>query len=178
MIVLVMGAAGCGKSTIASLLAERLGCAFLDADQLHDAASKAKMAAGTPLDEDDRRPWLEAIHAVLEQHSLAQQRLVVACSALRRSHRQVLGRNIDELRVVFLDGDPELLARRIRQRHEHFFPAALLADQLAILEPPAGEQALRLDIGDAPQTLIEQILDWLALPPQPLAAQIRQDIGR
>src|SRR5690606_25917915 len=107
MIVLLMGAAGCGKSTIARLLAERLDCEFLDADLLHDAGSKAKMAAGVALDEDDRRPWLEAIHAVLEQHSADAQELVVACSALRRSHRQVLGRNIDELRVVFLDGDPE-----------------------------------------------------------------------
>ena len=178
MIVLVMGAAGCGKSTIASLLAERLGYAFLDADQLHDAASKAKMAAGTPLDEDDRRPWLEAIHAVLEQHSLARQTLVVACSALRRGHRQVLRRNIDELRVVFLDGDPQLLARRIRQRHAHFFPAALLADQLAILEPPTGEQALRLDIGEPPSALVERIVDWLRLPMPPPAARNGQDIGR
>ncbi len=178
MIVLLMGAAGCGKSTIASLLAERLDCEFLDADRLHDAGSKAKMAAGVALDEDDRRPWLEAIHAVLEQHSADAQELVVACSALRRSHRQVLGRNIDELRVVFLDGDPELLARRIRQRHEHFFPAALLADQLAILEPPTGEQALRLDIGEPPPVLVEQIVDWLALSTRPPAAQNRQDIGQ
>jgi len=161
MIVLLMGAAGSGKSTVACRLAARLGCPFLDADRLHDAASKTRMALGMPLREEDRGPWLEAVNGVLAQHSAAGQDLVLACSALRRSHRAALGQGVEPLRIVFLDGEPPLLERRIREREGHFFPAELLADQLAILEPPDDERALRLNVSETPERLVEQILAWL-----------------
>lgn len=163
MIILVMGAAGCGKSTIGSLLARKLGSPFLDADQLHDAGSRAKMAAGVALTDEDRRPWLVAVHDLVEQHARGGGDLVFACSALKHQYRELLQRNIQNLLIVYLEGEAKLLAQRIRQRSEHFFPARLLDDQLAILEPPAGSRTLRLNVGEPPDALIERILTWLPL---------------
>lgn len=171
MIILVMGAAGCGKSTIGSLLASRLGSVFLDADQLHDAASKEKMAAGAALTDADRLPWLAVVHDLVEQHARADQDLVFACSALKHQYRQLLQRDIEGMLVVFLEGAPGVLAERIRRRPGHFFPASLLADQLAILEAPDDERTLRLDITEPPEVLVERILAWLDTSARPAPAR-------
>ena len=133
--VVVMGVSGSGKSTVGSALAAELGWAFLDADDLHPAANVAAMAAGRPLDDTDRAPWLEAVGAWLDTH----RPCVVACSALRRRYRDVLRR--DGVLFVHLAGDHTLLAERLAGRTGHFMPAALLDSQLDALEPPEADEA-------------------------------------
>lgn len=140
--VVVMGVSGSGKSTVGAALADALGLRFVDGDALHPAANVAKMAAGIPLDDADRAPWLDAIGAVL-----AAEPVVVACSALRRVYRDHLRAAAPKLQLVFLDGSPELLASRMVARPGHFMPASLLDSQLATLEPPTpAEHPLTVDI--------------------------------
>jgi carbohydrate kinase (thermoresistant glucokinase family) len=140
--VVVMGVSGSGKTTVGAALADALGLRFVDGDALHPVANVAKMAAGIPLDDDDRAPWLDAIGAVL-----AGGPVVVACSALKRAYRDRLRAAAPRLELVFLDGDRELLASRMVARPGHFMPASLLDSQLATLEPPtADEQALTVDV--------------------------------
>jgi len=140
--VVVMGVSGSGKTTVGAALAHALGLPFVDGDSLHPAANVAKMAAGIPLDDADRAPWLDAIGAVL-----AAGPVVVACSALKRAYRDRLRAAAPELRLVFLDGSPSLLASRMAARPGHFMPTTLLDSQLATLErPEPDEHALTADI--------------------------------
>jgi len=140
--VVVMGVSGSGKTTVGAALADALGLRFVDGDALHPAANVAKMAAGIPLDDADRAPWLDAIGAVL-----AAGPVVVACSALKRAYRDRLRAAAPGLQLVFLDGDPALLASRMTARPGHFMPASLLDSQLATLErPESDEHALTADI--------------------------------
>lgn len=155
--VVVMGVAGSGKSTVGALLAERLGVPFVDGDALHPPANVAKMAAGVPLDDDDRAPWLDAVGA-----RLAQGRVVIACSALRRAYRDRLRDAAPATRFVLLHGTRELLASRLQSRVDHFMPAALLDSQLATLElPTPGEEVRVYDI---------------ALPPAEIAADAARNL--
>ncbi|WBU38012.1 gluconokinase [Homoserinibacter sp. YIM 151385] len=161
--IVVMGVAGSGKSAVGAALAERLGLAFLDADSLHPAANVAKMAAGTPLDDEDRAPWLDAVAA-----RLGGEPIVVACSALRRAYRDRLRAGAPGVRFVLLDGPPELLAERIGARRAHFMPAALLASQLATLERPSPEErAVVVDVSPPVAEVAEAAARRLA---EPLAA--------
>ncbi len=147
--VVVMGVSGSGKSTVAEALALRLGARYVDADALHPPANVAKMVAGIPLDDDDRRPWLDAVGAVL-----AEGGVVVACSALKRAYRDRLRAASPDLVLVHLRGDPALLAARMRGRN-HFMPVTLLESQLATLEPPtADEHPIVLDIARTPDELV------------------------
>ena len=140
--VVVMGVSGSGKSTVGAALAHALGVRFVDGDALHPAGNVAKMAAGIPLDDADRAPWLDAIGTVL-----AAGPVVVACSALRRVYRDRLRAAAPSLELVFLDGNRELLASRMSVRPGHFMPASLLDSQLATLErPDADEHPLTADI--------------------------------
>jgi len=137
-----MGVSGSGKTTVGEALAAELGLRFVDADALHPHANVEKMAAGIPLTDDDRWPWLDAVGAVL-----ADGPVVVACSALRRVYRERLRAAASELALVYLHGDPALLAERMGHRPGHFMPASLLESQLATLEPPApDEHALSYDV--------------------------------
>jgi gluconokinase len=161
-IILVMGVSGAGKTTIASLLADRLSWAFLDADDLHPPENHAKMARGEPLDDEDRRPWLVAVSDFM----LAQQRLgapaVVACSALKRAYRDRLRRGLADLRVVFIHATPELLAERLERRSGHFMPPSLLASQLEALEPPSpDENVVVVQAGETPKEIVERVLEWM-----------------
>jgi gluconokinase len=141
--VVVMGVSGSGKSTVGVALAAALGVPFVDGDALHPPANVAKMAAGQPLDDADRAPWLDAVAAVL-----ATGPVVVACSALRRRYRDRLRDAAPDLELVWLDGPRELLEKRLAERFHQYMPAALLDSQLAALEPPdPDEHALRLDVG-------------------------------
>ena len=128
--VVVMGVSGSGKSTVGAALAERLGLAFLDADSLHPASNVAKMARGEPLTDQDRGPWLDEVGAWM-----AGAGGVVACSALRRSYRDVLRGHCPDLVVLHLEASKELLEQRLAERSGHFMPASLLDSQLATLEP-------------------------------------------
>ncbi|HEY4152825.1 MAG TPA: gluconokinase, partial [Pseudolysinimonas sp.] len=133
--IVVMGVSGSGKTTVGAALADALGVRFVDGDALHPAANVAKMAAGIPLEDADRAPWLDAIGAVL-----ASGPVVVACSALKRTYRDRLRAAAPMLELVFLDGSRELLASRMTARPGHFMPASLLDSQLATLERPTPDE--------------------------------------
>lgn len=150
-----MGVSGCGKSTVGALLAQRLGVEFLDADEFHPPGNVAKMAAGVPLGDEDRRSWLERLNAELRTRHDA----VLACSALKESYRAILAKDTD-CRFVHLRGSIELIRSRLQQRQHRYMPASLLESQFATLEPPA--QAIAVDIAAPPQSCVEAIV--AALP--------------
>ncbi|QMU77102.1 gluconokinase [Streptacidiphilus sp. PB12-B1b] len=152
--VVVLGVSGVGKSTVARLLAERLGLPFADADDLHPAPNIAKMSAGVPLDDEDRRPWLAAVGGWLAERRADGTGGVIACSALRRRYRDALRAACPGAYMLLLTGDRVLLAERIGRRTGHFMPPALLDSQLAALEPLEGdERGSTLDVGPEPRAL-------------------------
>lgn len=160
MIILIMGVAGSGKTTIGSRLAARLGCGFADADQFHSEANKQKMAQGIALTDADRLPWLQNMHAAIEAQERQGHDQVFACSALKKRYRDLL-RGDSDLRLVYLQGSAELLAERLSRRRGHFFPVELLQDQLDNLEEPTAEEALIVDIGQTPEQIVESIVRQL-----------------
>ncbi len=160
MILLIMGVAGSGKSTVGSQLAAQLGWAFLDADDFHSAESKAKMRRGIPLTEEDRIPWPQAMHAELLRLDSQKQNVVLACSALRKSYRETLTAGLD-LRVVYLKGSYEVIQQRIEERHAHFAGTSILADQFAVLEEPG--DALNLDVTLPAEQLVAEIVSHYGL---------------
>ena len=160
VIAVVMGVSGSGKSTVGHLLAERLGCDFAEGDDFHPPANVVKMAGGTPLDHDDRWPWLESIAAWIDVHVDDGRDGVVTCSSLKKSYRDVLRR--DAVTFVYLRGSHALLAERMAGRTGHFMPASLLDSQLATLEEPSADgRAITIDIGPAPEVLVEEIVGQL-----------------
>jgi len=134
----VMGVSGCGKSTVAEMLASLAGGVFLDADDFHPAENKAKMAASIPLTDEDRWPWLDTLNQALKARAADGQLVFLACSALREIYRSRLSVSLPELRFIYLKGRKELILERMRAREGHFMPSALLASQFATLEEPAG----------------------------------------
>ncbi len=154
--IVIMGAAGSGKSTVGTRLAARLGAGFVDADDLHPPANRAKMQRGEPLDDADRAPWLAALHDVLARYAAADQGVVLACSALRAAYRAVLLDGIARARLVYLRADRAVLAERLAARRGHFFGPALLESQLATLEEP--QDALVIDATLPVDEIIARIL--------------------
>jgi gluconokinase len=145
-----MGVSGSGKTTVASKLAERLHWTFEDGDRFHPKSNVEKMSAGQPLTDEDRWPWLNAIADEIERVCTARGHVVVACSALKRTYRDVLLRGRDDVRIVFLNGTQELIAHRLALRKDHFMPPGLLDSQFRTLEPPdLDENAIDVSI-DAP----------------------------
>ena len=136
MIVVVMGVCGAGKTTVGKLLADRLGARFEEGDKFHPRANVEKMSNGTPLTDEDRRPWLESIAASIDKWQAEGTTVVIACSALKESYRKILVGDRDGVYVLYLRGDTETLVARMRQRRHHFMPASLLPSQLAALEEP------------------------------------------
>jgi gluconokinase len=147
-LIVVMGVAGSGKTTIASGLAEKLGVPFVEGDSLHPAANVKKMAGGIALTDEDRWPWLEAIGERIEVERLTGHGVVVSCSALKRAYRDCLRKKVHgKVQFILLDGSRELITDRMKKRKGHFMPAALLDSQFATLEKPAAdEHAVILDI--------------------------------
>lgn len=146
-----MGVAGCGKSTVGALLAQLLDVPFIDADSLHPQSSIDRMAAGLPLTDTHRAPWLRAVGEAL---AAVPSGAVVACSALRRAHRDLLRETVPDATFVHLDGTRGRLAERLEARPDHFMPATLLASQLRTLEPlAADEEGAVLSIESAPTQL-------------------------
>lgn len=139
-LVVVMGVSGSGKTTIGTLVAHELGVQFIDGDSLHPLENVQKMAAGTPLDDDDRWPWLEIVGRTLHEHGERREGLVVACSALKRAYRERIRSQAPSALFLHLDGTLEVLTRRIEGRSGHFMPAALLKSQIETLEPLAQEE--------------------------------------
>lgn len=158
-VIVIMGVAGSGKTTVGRLLAESLGWPFADADDFHPPANVAKMSAGRPLTDEDRAPWLAAIRAWIEARLARGENGVVTCSALKAAYRRVLLAGDARIRLVHLQGTREQLRARIAARQDHFMKPAMLDSQLAALEPPA--DALTLN---------------LAPPPAALAAAIRREL--
>lgn len=143
--ILVMGICGVGKSTIAKALADRLGATFIEADAFHAPEAIARMAAGQPLSDDMRWDWLDRLGAAVRS---CKRRAVLACSALARVHRDRLRRHAGPFDIVFLHGDRELIAARMRARRNHYMPVSLIDSQLATLQPPdpETENALWIDV--------------------------------
>jgi gluconokinase len=155
-VIVVMGVSGTGKSTIGRALAETLDLPFVEGDDLHPESNVAKMAAGIPLTDADRAPWLDLIAAELDRP------VVVACSALKRSYRDRLRAAAPDLVLVYLHGAPELLASRMGQRDGHFMPTVLLESQLATLEEPAADEvAIPADVMLRPDEIVELVTDRL-----------------
>ena len=140
MIVIVAGVSGSGKSTVGSMLAGSLHWRFVDADDFHSAANIAKMRAGIPLTDEDRRPWLRAIGAWMDARIARGESAVVTCSALRRAYRDALLGGRPEARMFFLAVDLDVCARRLAARHGHFFPEQLLGSQFGDLQPPQPDE--------------------------------------
>ncbi|MGM3275329.1 gluconokinase [Ralstonia sp. 24A2] len=162
MIVVVMGVSGCGKSTVGQKIAERLGCAFRDGDEFHSDANRAKMHAGIPLNDDDRKPWLESIRTYMDETTSGGGSLVVACSALKQRYRDVLRGNAGSsgnTEFVYLKGDFELLQGRLSARKDHFFNPNLLRSQFDALEEPT--DAIVVDIALPPESIVDQAVTQL-----------------
>lgn len=161
--LVIMGVSGCGKSTVGRQLSVNLGVSFLEGDELHPPSNVALMAAGTPLTDDDRAGWLDAIAHRLQILSDTQG-LVVSCSALKRIYRDRLRRACPELRFVLLHGERDVLAARLAQRQGHYMPASLLDSQLQTLEAPmADEHAIILHITEPTAVLVAHIEHQLTL---------------
>jgi|SRR5712671_7877685 len=156
----IMGVSGSGKSLIGAMLATALDVAFVEGDDLHPADNVNRMAEGTPLTDDDRRGWLAAIAVRLREAHHARRGLVVSCSALKRSYRDILRSGGDsDVHFVYLAGSRALLAERMAQRRGHFMPASLLESQLATLEEPSpDEQAWVCDIRETPDTIVADLV--------------------
>ena len=156
-VVVVMGVTGAGKSTFGAMLAAKIDLPFVDGDDLHSKANKQKMAAGIPLDDADRAPWLDTIAA-----TLARAPVVVACSALKRRYRDRLRAGAPDVQFVYLAGPSTLLAQRLKTRVHEFMAPELLESQLAIFEPPGSdENALTIDIRLSPEAMVDYATRWL-----------------
>ncbi|WP_379068366.1 gluconokinase [Mesorhizobium sp. UC22_110] len=166
LVVIVMGVSGCGKSTIAGLVAERLHWDLLEGDELHPKANVEKMSHGIPLDDNDRRPWLEAISRWIDGRIRSGRPALVTCSSLKRSYRDILRGGSEKGVVAFahLSGSRELLMERMKARKGHFMPASLLDSQLATLEPlQPDETGIVIDIGEIPAEEADQVIEGLHL---------------
>jgi len=159
-----MGVSGCGKTTIAAILASRLGWPFEEGDALHPQANIEKMAAGHPLTDADRWPWLAKVADWIDERLDAGENGLITCSALKRSYRDLINRRGSGLIFVFLAGSKETIAARLAARHGHFMRASLLESQFADLEEPAADEpAIRVDIGPPAAEIVEQIMEDFGL---------------
>lgn len=161
--IILMGVAGSGKTTIGRLLSEKLDWPFYDGDDFMSAANVAKMAAGQPLTDEERQPWLATLNQLIREHMVNGRSLIVASSALKKAYRQQLGQGVEEEHIHFihLKGDFQLIKERLEGREGHFMKAGMLTSQFETLEEP--ENALVIDIGLPPAAITEQIVDRLAL---------------
>lgn len=160
--VVVMGVAGCGKSSVAQACSERLGWRMVEGDVFHSASSQDKMKRGIALTDDDRWEWLHRLRDVLRD---SPDGLFLACSALRRSYRSVLREGAPGLRFVFLDIDPATALQRVSTRRHHIFPASLVASQFETLERPDAEPGvLTLDATAPLPEIVDAVTRWLGTP--------------
>lgn len=163
--VVVMGVSGCGKTSVGLALAERMGCEFLDGDVLHPPENVAKMAAGTPLTDSDRYPWLQDVGQHLATAQKAGKSFVIGCSALRRAYRDLIREQAPGTVFIHLDGDKETLLQRVRVRAGHFMPATLLNSQLETLEPlQDDETGFVVDVALSVSDITNRCAQWLTTP--------------
>lgn len=177
MIVIVMGVSGSGKTVLAEQLVAATGWECAEADDYHSAANRAKMAAGIPLTDEDRWPWLDALHSAMLKWQQQGKSGVLTCSALKRVYRQRLTDRLPEVRFIWLDPPRSVLAERMTHRPGHFMPVALLDSQIATLEPPDPTESLslmRLDGSEPVEREAARVLVWLGVRP---AAEANESIA-
>jgi gluconokinase len=155
LLIIVMGVVGAGKTTVGLLLAQKLGWQFADADDFHSPENKNKISHGIPLTDGDRAPWLTGLRHAIEQWNAEGQNEVLACSALKRAYRDEL-ENDGKAQFVYLKGDYELIATRLRARHGHFASESILKSQLADLEEPT--DAIVVSIDKPPDAIVDEII--------------------
>ncbi len=161
-LVIIMGVSGCGKTTVAAAVAESLGGVFLEGDAFHPAANKEKMAAGIPLVDDDRLPWFDVLSTEARKAVAVGKTAVLACSALKRSYREHLFSDFPDGRLVFLEGDYDLIKARMDTREHEYMTSALLRSQFDTLEEPEpSPNTLVLPVTLPPASIIAEILAWL-----------------
>lgn len=159
VIAVVMGVSGSGKTTVAALLAAALGCQFQEGDDLHPAANVEKMHGGTPLTDADRLPWLRKIAEEIDGWRARGESGVLTCSALKRSYRDIIIGDRQDVTLVYLKGSHNLIRRRMAARHEHFMPVALLDSQFSTLqEPTPDEHPITVDVGSRPSEIVGEIV--------------------
>ncbi|MGL5063945.1 MAG: gluconokinase [Microcoleus sp.] len=159
MIVIVMGVSGAGKTTVGKLLAQSLDWDFKDADDFHPIANIEKMSQGIPLDDADRMPWLYKMQQAIADWLQAKKNVILACSALKASYRNLLFGDRPEIKLIYLKGNYELISRRLQQRQNHYMKADLLSSQFANLEEP--QNVIVLDAAQPPEDLVQQIIKHL-----------------
>lgn len=155
--LVVMGVSGCGKTSVGEALSKKLGWPFFDGDKFHPEANVQKMSAGIPLNDDDRKPWLETLHSLIQQHILKGESVIVGCSALKESYRDILRGNLN-VTFVHLEGSFDLIYQRMQAR-EHFMKPGMLKSQFETLEPP--QDAITVSIADPLDEIVGQILKKL-----------------
>lgn len=159
MIVIVMGVSGSGKTTVGKLLAASLNWEFRDADDFHPLVNIEKMSRGIALEDADRIPWLRQLQAAIDRWLLANKNVVLACSALKSSYRDLLGKDNQQIKIVYLKGDFQLFAERLKNRNNHYMKADLLSSQFATLEEPP--DAIVIDASHQPEAMVQQITNHL-----------------
>jgi gluconokinase len=164
VVLVLMGVSGCGKTTVAQILATRLHWAFEEGDALHPQANVDKMAAGHALADADRAPWLAKVADWVDARLDADECGVITCSSLKRSYRALIDRRGAGIEFVYLHGSRELISSRLATRHGHFMPSSLLDSQFATLEEPAADEpAIRVEIGAAPEAIADDVVAALGL---------------
>jgi gluconokinase len=163
MIVILMGVSGVGKTTVGLLLAKAIDAEFVEGDSYHSKANIEKMRRGIPLDDEDRRPWLETLSAEIGRWLAEKRSVVLACSALKQAYRDILIAGRPGVYLVHLVGEEALLRSRLAERRGHYMPPSLLSSQLATLEHP--EDAITVDVSGTPEATVEQIRAALARLP-------------
>jgi carbohydrate kinase (thermoresistant glucokinase family) len=161
MVLILMGPMGCGKTTIGKMLAAKLGWSFHDGDNFHPERNVEKMRAGIALTDEDRKAWLNKLHANIQRWLREKQNSILACSALKQAYRDMLGVDQNTVRTVYLKGSYELLRKRIEERQHPYMDKNLLRSQLDTLEEP--KDGLTVDISATPETIVSIIINRLDL---------------
>lgn len=156
-IVIIMGVSGSGKSTVGKRLAEALDWQFQDADDLHTPENVEKMSRGIPLDEGDRHPWLMAMRQQICAWLQQDKNVVLACSALKQSYREILDCSLGPVKLVYLKGSQSVIQARMQSRSDHFMPTDLLNSQFEALEEPTPDEAIHLDVSLPVSELVDRI---------------------
>ena len=161
MIILLMGVSGSGKTTIGEMLAKSLNWGFSDADEYHPKANIEKMRQGTPLNDADRQPWLEAMQRAIDQWLQEDRNMVLTCSALKEAYRQMLLRDKERMRLVYLKGSYELIKQRLDRRPHHYMKVDMLQSQFDALEEP--QEGTTVNISLPPEVIVQQIRESLGI---------------